>query len=330
MSLIKYQNRITQLSNIEKIIDFNCDKLIKYLSNFQFIGSGMTSTVYKLILQNYDVAIKKTPFDNPQEIEFMKKLKDLITNNICPHTQYYFTSLFCENNYFIIQEYIPNSTFDWLKTMHSDTEWFVHLFQITYFSYIFEKHFNILNDDMKWANINYLTVNKGGYIKYTIKNQIFYVPNIGIIFVVIDNGYTKPLTESTNNSISLSEIWLPHITCKIYNIIEEFTIDELMKIDSDVQSLIDRNKDKNDLKISKGIPLKSIEASIKRKIVYDLYRRKKLNVKPVKNTFKYPPSNVYNFVKEHNLKIQTFFETLNKFEMFKTPKDDIVMSFKDE
>ncbi len=76
-------------------------------------------------------------------------------------------------------------------------------FQLMYSLAVVHYYTGIQHRDIKDSNILYYTVTKGGYWKYIIGNEIFYLPNLGFVVIINDFGvseyvYPYKLKENTN------------------------------------------------------------------------------------------------------------------------------------
>ena len=62
------------------------------------------------------------------------------------------------------------------------------LFQVINALYCLKKIFNISHNDLHSGNILIYKIKPGGYFKYTIDDNVYYIPNIGYLFVLWDFG----------------------------------------------------------------------------------------------------------------------------------------------
>lgn len=88
----------------------------------------------------------------------------------------------------IFKEYIPYSLLEIFHTKQSDEFWIIFLFQILYTLYINNTKLDLINYDIHINNIYYKKVKPGGFTYYKIKKQVYKIPNIGYIFIIIDYG----------------------------------------------------------------------------------------------------------------------------------------------
>jgi hypothetical protein len=340
----KYNDRLEFLKKMDNTINYNCDKLIKYVNNNKSFGQGMDSYVYKLKIKDDTIIIKHQINSKEQEEVVYNNMKKLIMNNICPHMTYLFDSMKCNNQLFLLQEIIEYPLEHWLKETHSKIEWFVFIFQIAYYAYIIEKHYNYYNTDIKINNITYFTIKKGGYIKYTINNKEYYVPNIGIIFVTIDYGNVrdynnvdkmtkekrKKIKQYYNNSLVLCKTINIFQSIKLDNLLYQYTMDQMLKMHPEAIKIQKDTHLQNEQLQKEGITFDDdrVKLLIRKRIIlkYMIYR-KDLKIKQV---LKYPPHDTYKFLKTINIYKTKLVDIFNKFDMFKHKKEDIRLVIKDE
>jgi hypothetical protein len=203
---------------------YNVEKLKKYLNVGKLIGSGDWGNVYSAYLNyfcsRYKFAIKmsrisetdlKEPYSesSPSWYEFwlLKDIiKPLIEKKICPNLPLYIDTFLCNKCDFKIREKkqshpciititeFANSDF---KTFLLDSKnikdkiIYSALFQIMAGLHAIQMSGQILNNDIKSANILVYNVKPGGYWKYRIQNINYYVPNYGKMFVLNDFGVSQ-------------------------------------------------------------------------------------------------------------------------------------------
>lgn len=216
------------------------NKLSKYLKVGKLLGTGDWGNVYTGCLpvekngectdKSFQFAIKmsritpeslKDPY-NPNnsawhEVLIMKNiLTPIVENNICPNVPLLMDSFICDNCSFILrderQEHpciimiteLAGGDFNHFvdKTDPNDKEIYSALFQIMAGIHATQKFGQIMNYDVKGANILYFNVEAGGYWHYVIHGKDFYVPNYGKMFVLNDFGVSQTFSPDFQMSLN--------------------------------------------------------------------------------------------------------------------------------
>jgi hypothetical protein len=134
------------------------------------------------------------------EICVLLLIKQVVLQRICPHFVLSYTYIFkkytsiCSDEYpykvYQYKEYIESEMYsEWVKREHPIKEWFNIYFQVTVALFSLQYHFNMKHLDLHAENILIKKVSKGGYWKYVIGDDIYYVPNLGYIVYIIDFGH---------------------------------------------------------------------------------------------------------------------------------------------
>lgn len=202
---------------------FSKDSNIEGLKRTSVLGQGNYGTVYLacgLRSKAMCVALKKealderesklinTPFSTnafkyTQYIDYAASLmlNQLVFQKISPHFVISYNKKFkkrvgiCDDTYpyksLLYNEAITNSqTYtNWASDHHSLEEFDNAYFQIMVALYSMQKYFNMTHLDLHSDNILVRKVKPGGYWKYIINNQIYYVPNLGYVFLLNDFGH---------------------------------------------------------------------------------------------------------------------------------------------
>lgn len=187
------------------------------------LGRGGQGKVYKYCKQNTGkdcIAVKKIYIESQQskylidpfgkrsllhstfiELAAMKMINQLVLSKICPNFILNYTWRFksrsgiCDDLYpnvvYFFNEYISDSqTFtEWIKQEVSQEELYNAYFQIIYAIYTLQLRLNMTHLDLHADNIIVQKIPKGGYWKYTIDENTYYVPNLGYIFYINDFGH---------------------------------------------------------------------------------------------------------------------------------------------
>jgi hypothetical protein len=140
------------------------------------------------------------------EVIIMKNiLTPIVENNICPNVPLLMDSFICDNCSFTLrdkaQEHpcvimvteLAAGDFEQFteKTSPSTKELYSSLFQIMAGLHAVQSFGQVMNYDLKSANILYLKVTPGGYWHYVIHGVDFYVPNYGKLFILNDFGVSQ-------------------------------------------------------------------------------------------------------------------------------------------
>lgn len=189
-------------SNKKYIIDTN--------ASLQFLGRGQLGTAYlldssscgKVVVKMIDLNANVKLFGeiykySEEEVHIMKKLKTLIDKNISPNFIYYYDDIVVDNFKIILMEYADGTLEDWIKMYHTDAEWLSFMFQILQGVLVMQKELKGVHSDMKPKNIFFKRV-ISGYIKYTINDKVYYVPNEGYLFTIADFGRMKTVLSHKN------------------------------------------------------------------------------------------------------------------------------------
>lgn len=218
----KIKNSLSSIHNIsEEDQCYNLNKLKKYLNIGKLIGSGDWGNVYTSSLndlnEDYKFAIKMSritekdlidPYSDSSSVwyEFwiLKDIiKPLIEKQICPNLPLYIDTFLCNKCNFTIRDKKQQhpciitvaelATYDLKAFLMSDTNIedkiiYSALFQIMAGLHAIQMSGQILNNDIKSTNILVYNVKPGGYWKYKIQNNNYYVPNYGKMFILNDFG----------------------------------------------------------------------------------------------------------------------------------------------
>lgn len=225
----------------KKMMKKNLDK--NKLKKVQFLGQGYQGTVYKYCTINCTpIAIKKIYLDEKEskyitdqlnkkalkygnyiELASAKLINQILLQNISPNFIFNYSNNYIERNG-ICSDIYPYSSYhynefigdsetytEWVQKQHSIALWYNAYFQIVSAIYTLQKYFNMTHLDLHAANIIVKKVKKGGYWKYIIGNNSFYVPNLGYIFYIGDFGqaYIPELKrhKKVNNGMDISQLF---------------------------------------------------------------------------------------------------------------------------
>ena len=182
-------------------------------SNLTIIGSGCYGSVFEYKL-DYSVAVKYSKLRiesidsvknfkyNWHELIILKNiLNPLIEKGVSNNIPYLIEYLLTDNCKFenlkrkneddysndkcliLVNELASFTLRQYLSTQRNEKELLSCLFQIMYGLHTVQNYGQILHFDIKVDNILCYEIIKGGYWRYTILDEDFYVPNCGFLFV---------------------------------------------------------------------------------------------------------------------------------------------------
>ena len=183
------------------------------------LGSGAFGVVYLAsdLTENHKFAIKMTidkvnkeAIDHPysvmyegwDEINLLRPyISSLVERGICQNFCYMYDSFICNTCNFegwvpkkgipcanIAMELANGTLEDWDKTVRSEHEYNVAIFQCMAGIHAGQKYYQLSNEDIKDINILVSNCHQGGYWEYVIMGKSYYVPNMGNVFLVNDYG----------------------------------------------------------------------------------------------------------------------------------------------
>lgn len=175
------------------------------------VSEGRSSkciAVKKFYLEKKDSKYLETPFNiksfsyaNFIELASSKLINQLILQKICPNYilnydwSYKERSGICDDIYpytvFHYNEIIEDSLLytDWVKQKNTLNEFYNAYFQIIVGIYNLQKYFKMTHLDLHSDNIIVKKVKKGGCWKYIIGDDVYYLPNLGYVFLINDFGH---------------------------------------------------------------------------------------------------------------------------------------------
>lgn len=189
--------------------------------DLQLVGKGSYANVFKSGYLSLNYAVKmsklkpeavKHPYDNSfsswHEVFFLDDIfKPLLEKNICPNLPLLYDTFTCDNCNLVLDdekitthcvitivELASGSFKDYLQEKRKIEELYSALFQIMAALHTIQHYAQIMNFDIKKENILYYDVVEGGYWKYKIKGEDYYVPNFGTLFVLNDFGISRPMS----------------------------------------------------------------------------------------------------------------------------------------
>jgi hypothetical protein len=305
-----YRDNNFNVTNIDKCISYVNNLNIKD-KNLTFLGKGGQGTAYllnTLLCGKIVIKISKNIPDTEKEILALKMCKQYIDNDITPNFLYYYDTINKNNMSYILTEYADGTLEDWIRVVHSDSEWRSFMFQFLHGVYIIQTLLKAYHSDLKPKNIFYKKLkSKDSVFKYIIANDTYYVPTHGYLFMLADFGHIqsmlvgKPkISNSTiqthiDNNIDLEHIIELPKRILVSSLEKMYTKDQMINIIKDnkdeyfnnyLQSKTAQiNKDLN--KYPQFIKNKMILKSI----AYYIIEKKYINNIPIDKQVKKLPSN---------------------------------------
>ena len=357
----KITNDITNCINEIKKINYKQKKMLGEIKNnikknfkindseIEYLGKGGQGIVYLLkSLKCGSVVFKISNInkESSKEIFFLKKIKNIIDNDICPHFIYSYTQEIFDNKYYMFMEFADGTLENWLEEHHTVQEWKSFMFQILYGVFVLQEKLQTYHADLKPKNILYKKI-KNGYFKYIINNETYYVPTYGYLFLIADFGKSQSMLLS-NNEISNESIIafikdnndLEHIESlpkrilvsaleKKYNF-EGFV--EFMdgQMDANFKNYLNSEKEKIYLDLSK-YPEYIKKKMLLRSIIYYAIEKKYISVSSIPEKYfqmKFPPEMISDDLEKIFSLKDPVYKILTSFYEYKINKDtDIIKTF---
>jgi len=184
---------------LEKIKDIS-----QYTKNKKVLGEGSFGKVFKTNIGNLELALKTITKDDKtyyfHEVYILQLLQKLINKKISPNIPFVYYFNFEPTNTGFFTE-LADGTFNTLlkkieKYPYESRILYLEvcLFQLMAGLHTVQHYYQIWNYDIKKSNILYYKIQKGGYWKYKILGQDYYIPNLGFLLVLNDFGISQVLS----------------------------------------------------------------------------------------------------------------------------------------
>ena len=213
-----YQRLLYGKSIARKYEKVNEEKCIQNYMNMKIIGKGTYGNVFKTQTSKLDFAIK---FTKMKSEDFMKKyennlkswhdryilkfiLNKIVEKKICPNLPYMYKDFTCDKCSLVFNDKKSNEpcTISFIELANGDLSKYLKqkrdieeleccLFQIMAGLHAIQKYGEIWHFDIKAENVLFYETEKNGYWKYTIRGKDYYIPNMGIVFVLNDFGVSR-------------------------------------------------------------------------------------------------------------------------------------------
>jgi hypothetical protein len=258
LSRVKYYYQIKDhVKNIEDCHHKNLIPLAK---------GGYGQIFKKLIIYNknsVEVSLKEQPADDIvlknkfnyhfkvwREYHILVKCRELVLHKISQNVPIIYNYLECFHQHRIIfyNELATGNFIDWCYEQHSVHEWESFLFQFWSGVYVLQKHLKLVHHDLRLTNVLFHKIKPGGYWKYIIENESYYLPNLGYVFIIWDFGSAHLLEYEPENCKNIMEKKLElnidlHFFHDLYNRLRVMILCDEFKL-GDLEKLFVSQKDK--------------------------------------------------------------------------------------
>jgi len=197
----------------------------KNFTNLKEIGKGTFGQIYKATLNNNDIVIKEAylkPRDKrllktsshetwedipkntyPEEYSFMTFVNNILLQKHCPNFLYTYSMAMCDgcqvsslfgtgskgSCYVSFMELADGDLFD-ETNLFAEAQWSI-LYQILAAVYSIHHYYALFHRDIKTENIFLQKIKPGGYFKYVIGKDSYYIENTGYIAYLADFGVAE-------------------------------------------------------------------------------------------------------------------------------------------
>lgn len=262
-----------------------------------------------------------------KEYIILKKCNKLIKQHVTQHLPIIYDMNVCEqNNTAIFYNELASGDFlDWCQQPHSDIEWKSLLFQVWIAVYCLQIKLQLVHNDLRISNILFHKTEKSNaYIKYTINNTNYYLPNTGYVFMISDFGSAHMVEyEHNSNNIKIIEAKIKlntdlHFFHDLYNrlqvliLYDRYTLTELTSLFTSDKDLKYYNEIKQEVttRFSKS---GRFDEKFKIGLIYYLMENNKLGTIEFdkhKDKFHLPPPEFAKILQELNTKYNYTYEDI--------------------
>ena len=129
----------------------------------------------------------------------------------------------------IYKEYIEGEFNEIFKSSHSNIFWISMLFQILYALGCSNQYLDIINFDLHLNNIFFKKIPAGGHWIYIINNVKYYIPNLGYVFIIADNGNILSTKFKLTTREYKEHKLIKNIHLDVYSFFKNFTYNNIKK-----------------------------------------------------------------------------------------------------
>lgn len=302
---------------------------------YKFICKGGSGYIFNLIIQKNNYKLKtslKFVESNHNEIKYKNFLNSKFKNwnelIILRHCTKYVIDGLTQNllinysfkvcpkiKYILLYNELADCDFEkWICEERNELEWKSFLFQFWCTLYLLQKKLKLVHNDLRLPNILFIKIKSGGYWKYEIDDDEYFVPNMGYVFIIWDFGSAQSLNFSNARNkeyvknkleanIDLMYIHDLYKRLRVLLLENLFDIDQLEKffITTEEKNIykIEYNKNKQrftDDRFKKKFKLALIYYLIEKNRFDDLLK----SYRQVKSLVKMPPQSIDLLLKELN------------------------------
>jgi hypothetical protein len=185
---------------------------------------------YECAEDNVTVVVKLVALSTiaeTSELISLRLCQKLVIDKICPNLPLLINHFECndclfknkrlkqlskKNCYIYLMDFVNGGTlWNWGEKKRSTAEWYNMYFQVFVGLYALQKYFNMSHHDLHPDNIMFYSIQPGGYWKYIIDDNTYYLPNLGFIFILWDFSfgliptYTLDVNLETIENIQLDD-----------------------------------------------------------------------------------------------------------------------------
>lgn len=179
------QKNLSEFQQQLVIKQVNLKAIIESKDISKYVINATPTNVYKLFLSSRS-------YNKPSLIEIIATTltNQLVLQNVCQNFVLNYFWEYKDDKLISYNEYAQLGDLDaWAQEEHTVEEWFNLLFQVLAGLISMQKHFDMLHTDFHSKNILLQKVQPGGYWKYIIDGQKYYVPNLGFVVLITDLGF---------------------------------------------------------------------------------------------------------------------------------------------
>lgn len=193
------------------------------------IGKGSFGKVYKIDIGGTPIVYKTTTVRGKntgvntfwEEINLLiPYINDMIINYFTQNLPYTYCSLLCDNKLSYFTEFADGTLREWFSYNPTIEQQYSCIFQILSALHTVQSKLQLHHADIKDLNILFKKCKSGGYWKYVIDGDEYYVPNLGYIFYLNDFGVSK----SYNYNLDICTKNRTYYSGKIYKFTKYKTI----------------------------------------------------------------------------------------------------------
>ena len=235
---INIKQCLTKIGDNQYSLENQKIKLMKQIgSNSKYGAIYMSKGTNEGELYRFAVKIMKQTKDNKYELLILQSLTKLVLQNKNPHFPIIYKNYQCDiktdkntpeivsgSAYYISLNEIAtgdlNKFMHLTKTGHSEEILLNTIAQIMMAIFSFHK-LGYYHNDAHYGNFLYHRINPGGFLKYSIYGEDYYIENLGYLWIIWDFGKSTLISKDPSNSFTLNFHFLNDYFRIIYAFINE-------------------------------------------------------------------------------------------------------------